>query len=36
MNRARLFSPPYWLLHAARSLGVDIPWPSQYERAKPL
>jgi 2,4-dienoyl-CoA reductase-like NADH-dependent reductase (Old Yellow Enzyme family) len=27
---------PYWPLHAARSLGVDIPWPSQYERAKPL
>jgi len=27
---------PYWPLHAARSLGVDLPWPSQYERAKPL
>ncbi|MGA6993861.1 MAG: NADH:flavin oxidoreductase/NADH oxidase [Candidatus Deferrimicrobiaceae bacterium] len=27
---------PYWPLHAARSLGVDIPCPSQYERAKPL
>jgi 2,4-dienoyl-CoA reductase-like NADH-dependent reductase (Old Yellow Enzyme family) len=27
---------PYWPLHAARSLGVDIPWPSQYERAKLL
>ena len=27
---------PYWPLRAARSLGVDIPWPSQYERAKPL
>jgi len=26
---------PYWPLHAARSLGVDILWPSQYERAKP-
>jgi 2,4-dienoyl-CoA reductase-like NADH-dependent reductase (Old Yellow Enzyme family) len=25
---------PYWALHAARSLGVDIPWPVQYERAK--
>ena len=25
---------PYWPLHAARSLGVDIPWPPQYERAK--
>lgn len=27
---------PYWPLHAARVLGVDIPWPSQYERAKPV
>jgi len=27
---------PYWPLHAARSLGVDIPWPPQYERAKPM
>jgi len=27
---------PYWPLHAARSLWVDMPWPSQYERAKPL
>jgi 2,4-dienoyl-CoA reductase-like NADH-dependent reductase (Old Yellow Enzyme family) len=26
---------PYWPLHAARTLGVDVPWPSQYERAKP-
>ncbi|TSA00198.1 MAG: NADH:flavin oxidoreductase/NADH oxidase [Deltaproteobacteria bacterium] len=25
---------PYWPLHAARTLGVDVPWPSQYERAK--
>jgi len=25
---------PYWPLHAARALGVDIPWPKQYERAK--
>jgi len=25
---------PYWPLHAARVLGVDIPWPNQYERAK--
>jgi 2,4-dienoyl-CoA reductase-like NADH-dependent reductase (Old Yellow Enzyme family) len=24
---------PYWPLHAARVLGVDIPWPKQYERA---
>ena len=26
---------PYWPLHAARSLGVDVPWPPQYLRAKP-
>lgn len=26
---------PYWPIHAALHLGVDIPWPSQYERAKP-
>ncbi len=25
---------PYFPLHAARELGVDIPWPPQYERAK--
>ena len=25
---------PYWPLHAARSLGVDVPWPDQYGRAK--
>ncbi len=25
---------PYWPLHAARALGVDIPWPNQYLRAK--
>ena len=26
---------PYWPLHAAHDLGVDVPWPVQYERAKP-
>jgi 2,4-dienoyl-CoA reductase-like NADH-dependent reductase (Old Yellow Enzyme family) len=26
---------PYWPLHAARALGADVPWPVQYERAKP-
>ncbi len=26
---------PYWPLRAAKDLGVDIPWPVQYERAKP-
>jgi 2,4-dienoyl-CoA reductase-like NADH-dependent reductase (Old Yellow Enzyme family) len=25
---------PYWPLHAAKSLGVDLPWPVQYERAR--
>jgi 2,4-dienoyl-CoA reductase-like NADH-dependent reductase (Old Yellow Enzyme family) len=26
---------PYWPLHAAQALHVDLPWPSQYLRAKP-
>ncbi len=26
---------PYWPLHAARTLGVDVPWPKPYGRAKP-
>jgi len=25
---------PYWPLHAAKSLGVDVSWPPQYLRAK--
>jgi 2,4-dienoyl-CoA reductase-like NADH-dependent reductase (Old Yellow Enzyme family) len=25
---------PYWPLHAARDLGVDLPWLKPYERAK--
>jgi 2,4-dienoyl-CoA reductase-like NADH-dependent reductase (Old Yellow Enzyme family) len=25
---------PYWPLHAAGVLNVDIPWPNQYKRAK--
>jgi 2,4-dienoyl-CoA reductase-like NADH-dependent reductase (Old Yellow Enzyme family) len=25
---------PYWPLIAARALGHDLKWPSQYERAK--
>ena len=25
---------PYFALHAARDLGVDVPWPVQYDRAK--
>jgi 2,4-dienoyl-CoA reductase-like NADH-dependent reductase (Old Yellow Enzyme family) len=30
-----LLRDPYWPLHAAQPLKVDIPWPSQYQRAKP-
>jgi 2,4-dienoyl-CoA reductase-like NADH-dependent reductase (Old Yellow Enzyme family) len=26
---------PYFVLHAAHELGVDLPWPNQYDRAKP-
>jgi 2,4-dienoyl-CoA reductase-like NADH-dependent reductase (Old Yellow Enzyme family) len=26
---------PYWPLHAAHLLGVDVAWPKQYGRAKP-
>ena len=26
---------PYWPLHAAQCLKVDVPWPQQYQRAKP-
>lgn len=29
-----LLRDPYWPLHAARKLGVDLPWPPQYQRAK--
>ncbi|MFA7095313.1 MAG: NADH:flavin oxidoreductase/NADH oxidase [Gammaproteobacteria bacterium] len=29
-----LLRDPYWPLHAAEALGVDVPWPLQYERAK--
>ena len=25
---------PYWPLHAAKALGVDLEWPAQYRRAK--
>ncbi len=31
----QLLRDPYWPLHAARLLGVDLAWPVQYERAKP-
>lgn len=29
-----LLRNPYWCLHAASELGVDISWPKPYERAK--
>ena len=29
-------SNPYWPLNAAEVLGVDLPWPIQYQRAKPV
>ena len=35
MLARELLRDPYWPLHAARALGVDVPWPPQYERAKP-
>ncbi len=30
----QLLRDPYWPLHAADALGVDVPWPRQYDRAK--
>jgi len=30
-----LLRNPYWPLHAAKTLNVDVAWPSQYQRAKP-
>lgn len=30
-----LLRDPYWPLHAARKLGAEVPWPLQYQRAKP-
>ncbi|MEJ2686072.1 MAG: NADH:flavin oxidoreductase/NADH oxidase [Gammaproteobacteria bacterium] len=30
-----LLRDPYWPLHAARRLGVELAWPVQYQRAKP-
>lgn len=29
-----LLRNPFWPLHAARHLGVDLEWPAQYKRAK--
>lgn len=30
----QLLRDPYWPLHAAKELGVDVKWPKQYDRAK--
>ena len=30
----QLLRDPYWPLTAARQLGVQVPWPAQYERAR--
>jgi 2,4-dienoyl-CoA reductase-like NADH-dependent reductase (Old Yellow Enzyme family) len=30
-----LLRNPYWPLHAAGELGVDVAWPEQYDRARP-
>ncbi len=29
-----LLADPHWPLKAARALGVDVPWPNQYARAR--
>lgn len=29
-----LLADPFWPLHAAKTLGVNVAWPLQYERAK--
>lgn len=31
----QMLRDPYWPLHAAAALGVDVRWPDQYMRAKP-
>ncbi len=30
-----MLDDPRWALHAAEALGVDAPWPPQYDRANP-
>jgi 2,4-dienoyl-CoA reductase-like NADH-dependent reductase (Old Yellow Enzyme family) len=29
-----MLADPYWPLHAAKALGMDVAWPKQYLRAK--
>ena len=31
-----LLRDPYWPLHAAQTLNAEVPWPPQYERARPV
>ncbi len=31
-----LLRDPHWPLRAAAALGADVPWPPQYERARPF
>ena len=31
-----LLRDPHWPLHAATALGADVPWPVQYDRARPV
>jgi 2,4-dienoyl-CoA reductase-like NADH-dependent reductase (Old Yellow Enzyme family) len=35
MLARELLRNPTWPLQAARTLGDDVPWPPQYERARP-
>lgn len=35
MLARELLRDPHWPLHAAAALGADVPWPPQYERARP-
>ncbi len=35
MIARELLRDPYWPLHAAQALHVDLDWPPQYRRAKP-
>ncbi|MEA5115586.1 MAG: NADH:flavin oxidoreductase/NADH oxidase [Geobacteraceae bacterium] len=32
----QMLRDPYWPLHAAKTLHVDVPWPNQYLRGRPL
>ena len=32
----KLLDDPHWPLHAAHALGIDVEWPKQYRRGKPI